>query len=390
MATVSTDKTRARLGGVQDDPTDALRRLGLDPSDLSVEGLAHNRWLTDGIWRVSSSQQQMVLKRLAPESAPPATAWDTHWTSGARDPRRWNYWAREGLAYRHRLVDVFEPAGIGAPRVIAADYRDDAIVLLLEFVDGRPGEHWEVADYAAAAQMLGRAHGRLLTGVPTPDHAWLSRGFLRQYSSDKPVDWGLLDSDEAWAQPLVRRNFPPELRDAATWLHSSRARLYEIAEALPRVLSHLDFWTKNLIMRSDGRVVLLDWAFAGDGAVGEDVGNLVPDAAFDHFVPAASLPDLEAAALTAYIDGLAAAGWSGDPRIVELGMCASAVKYDWLTPAMLAAASAPRQLRYGGTEEIDADHRFRERGVALLDNAQRARRAVVLADTVDLRGGPDL
>jgi thiamine kinase-like enzyme len=163
-------------------------------------------------------------------------------------------------------------------------------------------------------------------------------------------------------------------------MHAARERLYRIAEALPRVLCHLDFWTKNVIMRDDGRLALLDWAFVGDGAVGEDIGNLIPDAAFDHFVPAESIPDLEAAVLEAYTEGLADAGWRGDPRVVELGMAASAIKYDWLTPAMLASASAAKQLRYGGTEEIDADYRYRERGRALLDNTRRARRAVALAN----------
>lgn len=65
-------------------------------------------------------------------------------------------------------------------------------------------------------------------------------------------------------------------------------------------------------------------------------------------------------------------------------MAVSAIEYDWLTPAMLASASAPEQLRYGGTEQIDADYRLRERGLALLDNANRARRAITLADELGL------
>jgi thiamine kinase-like enzyme len=167
-------------------------------------------------------------------------------------------------------------------------------------------------------------------------------------------------------------------------MHSSREQLLAVLGSLPRTLCHLDFWTKNLIRRADGSIVLLDWAFVGDGAIGEDIGNLVPDAAFDHFIPAASLPDLEAAVLAGYVDGLSDAGWSGDPALVELGMCASAVKYDWLTPLMLTAASAERQVRYGGDEEIDADYRFRERGLALLHNAQVARRAIDLAAKLGL------
>ena len=140
-----------------------------------------------------------------------------------------------------------------------------------------------------AARALGRAHGHQLSGAPLPEHAWLSQNFLRDYSGSKPVNWALLDDSDAWDQPLVRRNFPPGLREAATWLHTTSDRLYAIAEGLPRVVCHLDFWTKNLIKRSDGRLVLLDWAFVGDGAMGEDIGNLVPDAAFDHFIAAESL-----------------------------------------------------------------------------------------------------
>lgn len=39
---------------------------------------------------------------------------------------------------------------------------------------------------------------------------------------------------------------------------------------------------------------------------------------------------------------------AGDERLVRLGVCASAVKYDWLTALMLARAGEERQLDYGG------------------------------------------
>ena len=369
----------SKLDNMDVDGRRALELVQPGASAASIEDLAHNRWLTAGIWAVTSNGLRMVLKCLTPDRGPPGSAWDAHWAKGAEDQRRWNYWAREGLAYQHRLVKVYEPGGIVGPELLAAHYADDLIVLLLEHVDGLPGEQWRTADYSTASRSLGRAHGHLLTGESLPSYSWLSTGFLRQYSCEKPVDWGLLDSDEAWHQPLVEHNFPPELRQAAVWLHKARHRLYEIVSALPRVLSHLDFWTNNLILQPDGSIALLDWASVGDGAIGEDVGNLVPDAAFDHFIDAEALPGLEAAVRDAYLEGLENGGWNGDPRLAELGLCASAVKYDWLTPAILSSASAPRQMRYGGTEEIDADFRFRQRGIALLDNAERARRAVTLA-----------
>ena len=195
--------------------------------------------------------------------------------------------------------------------------------------------------------------------------------------------WELLDDDRAWDQPVVADNFSPALRSAANELHAQRDRLYSVLESLPRTLCHLDFWTKNLIATDDG-VVLLDWAFVGDGALGEDIGNLVPDAAFDFFVEPDQLPQLRAATLDAYVGGLRDAGWHGDPRIIELAMAASAVKYDWLTPLMLERASATEQKRYGGKPVTDSDEFFAKRGAALLENAQQALHALHLADDLGL------
>jgi hypothetical protein len=247
--------------------------------------------------------------------------------------------------------------------------RDDA-VLALAFAPGRPAETWSIDDYADVARCLGRA--QVLYAPPAPVHPWMSQGFLRDYSTEKPVDWSLLNSDAAWEQPLVAACFPEELRDAVNEVHAKRDSLYTLAESLPRTLCHLDFWTKNLIRRDDGEFVLLDWAFVGDGAIGEDIGNLIPDAAFDHFITAAQLPELRTAVLTAYVDGMAQAGWTGDPDAARRGMAASAVKYDWLTPLMLSRAGATAHKKYGGTDDVDAEFLYRERGTALLDNARTA------------------
>jgi hypothetical protein len=281
-----------------------------------------------------------------------------------------------------RLPAEYASAGFATPAVAASDLADDETLLLLDYVEGEPAERWNIGTYALAAGALGRAQAPFLAGRPLPHVPWLSHGFLRDYSSTKPVDWSLFDDHRAWAHPMVNRNVPSELRDASRWLHSVSDSLYDIAERLPRTLCHLDFWTKNLIGGDDGTIVLLDWAFVGDGSIGEDIGNLVPDAVFDHFVPAASLPDLQAAVLASYCAGLNEGGWRGDRRLAELGFCVSAVKYDWLTPHMLASTAADRQLRYGGTELIDADYRFRERGQALLHNVRNAQRALALAAEV--------
>jgi thiamine kinase-like enzyme len=174
------------------------------------------------------------------------------------------------------------------------------------------------------------------------------------------------------------------LRDGVAFVHAHRERLYRISESLPRTLCHLDFWPKNLFRRETGSFVLIDWSFAGDGAVGEDPGNLVPDAVLDHFLAVDDLPELEHVVFEGYLRGLRAAGWNEDPRLVQLGMWSSAVKYDWLAPLTLAQVRQTRQYRYGGSGEIDPVFKFRERSRALLYNARWARQALDLADQLGL------
>jgi hypothetical protein len=145
LRTGSMRRELASLGPSKLDNMDVECRRALElvqpgASAASIEDLAHNRWLTAGIWADSSNGLHMVLKCLTPDREPPGSAWDAHWTKGAEDQRRWNYWAREGLAYRHRLVKVYEPGGIVGPELLAAHYADDLIVLLLEHVEGLPGD----------------------------------------------------------------------------------------------------------------------------------------------------------------------------------------------------------------------------------------------------------
>lgn len=362
-----------------------LSRLGVDPAGVTAEALPHNRWLSPGVWQIrTGSGQRAVLKYTQSGRSRGETAWDAHWTAGDLDPHRWTYWRREPLAYQSDLPGAYRGSGITAPGCLGVHLGEADATLLLEWVDGRPGEFWPPADFRPAAEALGRAQAPFLLGRELPPVPWLSQGFLRSYSTEKPAPWELLDDDEVWQHPVVRATFPDGLREGVLLVHASRERLYQISEALPRTLCHLDFWPKNLLRRPDGQIVLLDWAFAGVGAVGEDAGNVVPDSVFDHFVPAAEMPDLEQAVFESYLAGLREAGWDDDPRLVRLGMWSSAVKYDWLAAFTLSQVSLERQYRYGGEGEVDASFKFLERSRALLFNAQWARQALELADELGL------
>ncbi|MFI1030900.1 hypothetical protein [Streptomyces sp. NPDC020951] len=71
-------------------------------------------------------------------------------------------------------------------------------------------------------------------------------------------------------------------------LHHDCEWLLDIMESFPRAFSLLDLSPASV--RADGAdSIVFDWAFAGDGALGEDLGNYLPDSVPDLFLPAASL-----------------------------------------------------------------------------------------------------
>ncbi|MER5324169.1 phosphotransferase family protein [Streptosporangium roseum] len=326
-----------------------------------IEPLTHNtaNEVTRGIWRVVKDDRSAVLKVLGR-----GDAGHVGWRA-SEDPRHWNFWRREAHVYTDGLAGSWRGSGIVAPRLLAAVERDNGeIALWTEDVRGEPGTTWTVRRHALLGHQLGLAQGR----AGEIDRPWLSRSFIREYIASKNTSetaiGEVLDDDEAWSHPLVRENFPPELRGEMIRLHRDREWFLRTLESLPRVFSHLDLWPSNVLARGD-ESVLVDWAFAGDGAIGEDVGNHVPDSVFDLFLDAAALPELDHAVYGAYLRGLREAGWSGDERLVRLGVCASAVKYDWLVPLMLRNAGG-RQLDYGGGRTVPAARRYRERGAAMM------------------------
>jgi Phosphotransferase enzyme family len=118
-----------------------------------------------------------------------------------------------------------------------------------------------------------------------------------------------------------------------------RDRVLAAAEAGQRTLCHLDFWPANLA-DSAGTSVLFDWAFAGEGAVGEDLANLIIDAFTDGLMEVGLLPELAGAGLDGYLAGLRDGGWAGPLDAVRAAVHAcGAAKYSWFGPAMAVRAA---------------------------------------------------
>ena len=237
-------------------------------------------------------------------------------------PSGWHYWKRESLAYTSGLLDTL-PAGLAAPRCLAAEDLDGncSRMWFEDLTDVEEGP-WSLAMYASVARQLGRFNGAYLTGATAiPSHPWLSRGWLRGWT-EKSAPFiarlpGMLEH-----RP-VRRFLQAGGEAAYLRLWSERAAFLDVLDRLPTTFCHHDAFPRNIFLRHGvngaDRPVAIDWAFAGSGAIGEELVPLVIASATFCELDLSSMIDLEHLALDSYLEGLGDAGWQGDPRLVRLG-----------------------------------------------------------------------
>jgi hypothetical protein len=302
---------------------------------VAVEPLRHGlgNAATGGIWRVRGTAGSAILKvaRL-PATTEPARSFPT-----SDQPDHWNYWRREPLAYETRLAaTAYATAGIAAPALLEANTRADrGVELWLADVAGKTGWDWPVPRLARFAYELGAAQARWAGRVP--DLPWLSRRWLAQYLAEGPPRRARID-DADWDHPSVAV-WPAGVRQRLRRLWTDHDGLTAKAEAAERTLCHLDVWPANLIDQ-DGTSVLLDWSFTGDGAVGEDVANLILDSCADGLMDVALLPEIGQAATDGYLRGLRDGGWTGSADAVRTTIAAcGAAKYSWFAPAVVGRAA---------------------------------------------------
>jgi hypothetical protein len=130
------------------------------------------------------------------------------------------------------------------------------------------------------------------------------------------------------------------------------------AEAGERTLCHLDVWPANLI-DGNGASVLLDWAFMGEGAIGEDIANLIVDSFADGLMDVSLLPELAESATGRYLEGLRDGGWSGSDDAVRAAIAAcGAAKYSWLAPARVGSVARDDLERASYARDTDAVSRL--------------------------------
>jgi Phosphotransferase enzyme family len=243
--------------------------------------------------------------------------------AGSQEPAAWNYWKREVTAYQSGLLDQL-PGSLRAPRCYAiAEYPGDEFWMWLEDVRETMPD-WTMEQHHLAARHLGEFNGAYLTGYPLPDgKPWLTRGRTREWTT---FAQSLLEPNRQYADtPSTRRLFLGDSFERAYALWSNYQPLLEAFEGLPVCFCHHDAFRRNLFAHPDtSDTIAIDWAIAGFGRVGEEVGMTTANNILWMEVPVSQAKELDQAVFSGYIEGLQTAGWNGDMRLARLGYTANA------------------------------------------------------------------
>jgi hypothetical protein len=290
--------------------------------------LHHTHEATAGVYRISGSGDDAGM----------AAAWSVvlKVVQAAQEGDQ----LREVAAYGSGLLA--DLPGIRAPQCYRTEEHDDGTIWLwLE--DIAANQDWPVARFALAARHFGRFNGAYLVERPLPNASWLSRDLLRTLVAQRyPATLRQIEQPETWAHPLVRRIFPTPIAPRLLMFWAARERLLAAIEHLPRTFCHHDSWQPNLFVRlgadAHEETIAIDWALAGIGALGEELGQFVAGSLMLNEVPDDVALRLPIAAWEGYLAGLADIGWRGDERQVRLGYLVSATLRWGLAPPGLALA----------------------------------------------------
>ena len=120
-------------------------------------------------------------------------------------------------------------------------------------------------------------------------------------------------------------------------LWERRSQLADELREGPRCFCHNDAFRRNLLLRrtrSGMEFVAIDWAFAGESAVGEEIAKMVITSLIYLERPASDMRALYETVYNGYLAGLRAAGWTGEASRVRRNYRAAALlvflEHTWL------------------------------------------------------------
>jgi hypothetical protein len=240
------------------------------------------------------------------------------------DPSEPRYWKREVLAYQSGRLENL-PGDLVAPQCFGIIERSDREAWLwLEDITDAIGTQWPLEQYGLVARHLGQFNGAYLQGE-LPSDPWLSRGWLRALVSRAEPNIAQLRRSRD--HPLLHRLYSDQQINRIFDLWADRETLLDALDRLPQTFCHRDAFRRNLFMRHTGdgqkQTVAVDWAFAGIGAIGEEIGQLVNASLAFAEVEFSAAKALDNIVFNGYLTGLEDAGWRSDPRLIRFGFTAA-------------------------------------------------------------------
>lgn len=281
-----------------------VRRLS-DLGGVNPEGLF--LFEGDGHDEIEPRQWSIVLKTIRANRPEP-------------EPDHLWHWKREYTAMQSGML-LSMPGPLVAPRCFRLEEHPDGAWIWMEHVVDRTPRRWGMDEFAFAADQLGRTTGAWLAHRSMPDEPWLCRAHALVWAEMWPPN------DEHWANLHVQATWPNSLRERVMGLWSERARLGGALAHLPQTFAHFDSQRRNLMIRPNAagqdELVAVDWAWCGLGPVGADAAILLGNSLLLFEGDASRATALDQAIFPAYLEGLRAAGWTGDADAVRLAFCAS-------------------------------------------------------------------
>ncbi len=243
------------------------------------------------------------------------------------DPSDPRYWKRELQAYQSGQLENL-PGNIAAPQYFdTITFGEKVAGLWLEELVDAVGPHWPLEQYGIVALHLGQFNGTYLVKQELPSWSWLSRGWVRKIiSAGSPR---LFHLSQSLDHPLTRRWFIDDDAKGMLRIWEEQSLFLDTLDHLPQTLVHRDAHRDNLFVRRTGdgidQTVLVDWAFTGIGAIGEELAYLVEGTLCFSKVDVAQIHEFDNIVFNNYLEGLAEVGWRGDPRLVRLGYILASV-----------------------------------------------------------------
>jgi hypothetical protein len=233
-------------------------------------------------------------------------------------------WRAELELWDEVMVPTF-PTGLRPPKLHALiGLGDDRLAVWMENIEEDPNP-WDRERFARAGQLVGRWNARS-RGREVLESCGLPNGYaLRMYAEKAVAHRGLepLASDELWSHPWLAPH--ADLRRQLLALAPRIPELLDRLDQLEQTLPHGDASPQNLLVPADDpeTFVAIDVSFRAPHALGMDLSQMLLGLTHAGIVPAADLPGVADAILPAYVAGLRAEGWTGNPDEVAWAFAAT-------------------------------------------------------------------